>query len=131
MLKDFIRQFSKDIRAETPLEASPPGVYEYLIADDLAILITEVQPYGFRLSSVLGPYPKEKEETFLLSMMEGNLFGKETLGATLGLDREARQITLSRIIERRIDYREFKETMEDFYHIVNFWRDQAEINPKI
>jgi hypothetical protein len=127
MLKDFIRQLSKDIGAESPLEASAPGVYEYLIADDLAIIITEVQPDGFMLSSVLGPFPKGQEDAFLLSMMEGNLFGKETIGATLGLDREGKLLTLSRIIERRVDYREFKETLEDFFHIVNFWRDQAEI----
>src|ERR1700761_6739718 len=102
MLNNFIRQLSKDIGAESPLEPSSEGVYEYYIAEDLPIIITELHPEGFIFTSNLGPYPKGKEEEFFSSMMTGNLFGKETMNATLGIDAEGTNMTLSRVVDRRV-----------------------------
>lgn len=124
MLDTFMRRFSKEVEADPPLEPSLPGVYEYLIEEDLEIIIKS-SPQGIILTSVLGPYPKTKEDEFFASMMTGNLFGKETFGATLGLDADGQRMVLSRVIESRIDYREFKEIFEDFYHIAGFWRKEA------
>ncbi len=81
-------------------------------------------------SCILGPFPKAKEDEFLLTMMTGNLFGKETFGATLGLDPEGKKIVLSREVDRRVNYPEFKETLEDFFHVVTFWRQEAELVKK-
>ncbi len=125
MLDNFMRQLGKDLQMEEPFVATRLGVYEYWVGEDLCILITPVQPFGFGLTCVLGPYPKAKEDDFLLSMMTGNLFGKETFGATLGLDGDGNKMVLSREINQRVNYSEFKETLEDFYHIVNFWREEA------
>jgi hypothetical protein len=58
-------------------------------------------------------------------MMTGNLFGKETLGATLGLTSDGQLMTLSRVVNNRVDYPEFKAILEDFYHVINCWREQA------
>lgn len=125
MLDTFMRRFSKDIEADPPMEPSLPGVYEYLLEQDLAIIIKTNKPEGIAFSSIIGPYPKNREDEFLAEMMTGNLFGKETFGATLGLDADGQKIVLSRVVESRIDYREFKEIFEDFYHIVIFWRKKA------
>lgn len=127
MLDTFMRRFSKEIEADPPMEPSLPGVYEYLLEQDLAIIIKVNQPQGILFSSILGPYPKNKEEAFFTDMMAGNLFGKETFGATLGLDADGQRMVLSRLVESRIDYREFKEILEDFYHIVVFWRRKADL----
>lgn len=124
MLDTFMRRFSKEVEADPPMEPSLPGVYEYLIEEDLAIII-KLNPQGITFSSVLGPYPKNREDEFFAAMMTGNLFGKETFGATLGLEADGQRVVLSRVIESRIDYREFKEILEDFYHIVGFWRKEA------
>jgi hypothetical protein len=125
MLDTYMRRFSKEIEADPPMEPSLPGMYEYLIEQDLAIIIKLHQPQGIEFSSILGPYPKNNEEAFIAEMMKGNLFGKETFNATLGLDAEGQKMVLSRLVESRIDYREFKEILEDFYHIVAFWRKKA------
>lgn len=125
MLDTYIRQLSKELEFDEPLEPSSPGVYDYALEEDLSIIISSIQPQGFSLTSVLGPYPKDKEEEFLTLMMTGNLFNKETLGATLGLDPSGTQMTLSRVIEARVDYKEFKEILEDFFHVLSCWREQA------
>ena len=125
MLDNFMRQLSKDLQMDEPFEAVRPGIYEYWIEEDTVILISALTPYGFSLTSALGPYPKDKEDEFLLFMMTGNLFGKETFGATLGLDPEGHKMVLAREIDRRVNYSEFKETLEDFFHIATFWREKA------
>lgn len=127
MLDTFMRRLSKEVEADPPMEPSLPGVYEYWIEPDLLLIIKANQPQGFMLSSTLGPYPKNKEEEFFIAMMTGNLFGKETFGATLGLDEDGQRMVLSRVVESRIDYREFKEILEDFVHIMTFWRKEAGI----
>lgn len=129
MLDTFIRQLGKELEFDEPLEPTAPGVYDYPLEEDLSIIISSIQPQGFSLSSILGPYPKEKEEEFLTLMMTGNLFGKETLGATLGLTDDG-LMRLSRVVDARIDYREFKEILEDFFHVINCWREQAGIVQK-
>ncbi|MBA3237906.1 MAG: type III secretion system chaperone [Parachlamydiaceae bacterium] len=125
MLDTFIRQLSKELEFDTPLEASSPGVYEYPLDEELSITISAIQPQGFSLTSLIGPYPKDKEDEFLNLMMTGNLFGKETLGATLGLTYDGQLMTLSRVVSTRVDYREFKAILEDFYHVISCWREQA------
>jgi hypothetical protein len=125
MLDSLMRQFSKEVEADPPMEATEPGVYEYLLEEDLPIVIKAMQPQGVLLTAVMGPYPKEKEEEFFIAMMAGNLFGKETFGATLGLDGDGKNMVLTRAVEQRLDYREFKALLEDFVHIVNFWRSEA------
>lgn len=125
MLDTFMRQLSKELELDSPLEASVPGVYEYLVEEDLPVIISAIQPQGFSLSTIVGPYPKDKEDEFLTLMMAGNLFGLNTLGASLGLTADGNLMTLSRIISARIDYREFKEILEDFFHVLYCWREQA------
>ncbi len=125
MLDNFMRQLSKDLQMDEPFEAVRPGIYEYWIEEDTVILISTLTPFGFTITSVLGPYPKDKEDDFLLFMMTGNLFGKETFGATLGLDGNGQKMVLSREIDRRVNYPEFKEILEDFFHIATFWREKA------
>lgn len=125
MLDTFMRQLSKDLQMEDPFVAERSGAYEYWVEEDLAILISPLSPAGFQFTATLGPYPKAKEEDFFLTMMTGNLFGKETFGATLGLDGDGNKMVLSREIERRVNYPEFRETLEDFFHIMRFWRNQA------
>lgn len=125
-----MRQLSKDLRMEDPFTPERSGVYEYYVEEDLVINISALAPFGFKFTSNLGPYPKAKEEDFHLTMMSGNLFGKETFGATLGLDGDGNKMILAREVERRVNYPEFRETLEDFFHIIRFWRKQAGFEEK-
>lgn len=129
MLDTHMRRLSKELEADPPMEAILPGIYEYWLADDVCITIKAMQPQGYALSATFGFYPKEKEEVFFESMLVGNLFGKETFGATLGLDEDGRRMVLSKVVELRVDYSEFKAILEDFVHIINFWRQEAGLAP--
>jgi hypothetical protein len=79
------------------LGASVPGEYEYLVTDDLAIIITEIPPDGFMLSSVLGPFSKEKEDPFFIIYERRKSFLQRN-GANVGLDCEEKLLTLSRSV---------------------------------
>lgn len=127
MIDTYMRQLSKELEADPPMEPIEGGVYEYLLEEDLAVRIKALQPQGFIFTATLGVVPKDREEDFLLTMLSGNLFGKDTFRAVLGLDASGKQIVLSRTITARIDYREFKEILEDFVQILTYWRQEAGI----
>lgn len=126
MLNSFMQILSKELELDPPLEPSAPGLYEYFLNDDLVVTLTVLQPEGYVLASNLGPYPKGKEEAFFEEMMDANLFRRDTLGASLGIDDNGNML-LTRTIDYQIEYPEFKEILEDFFATIEFWREKAQI----
>jgi hypothetical protein len=125
MLDNFMKQLASELEMDEPFALQPEGFYEYLLEEDLSIEIRALRPEGFLLTTKFGPCPQEDQEAFLTSMLEGNLFGRLTHGASLGLDEDGKMMTLSKVVEQKIPYREFKMTLEDFINVVNFWREEA------
>jgi len=64
---------------------------------------------------------QKKEEAFIY-LMKANLLGQGTGNQVLGLDPEEKTLTLSCIIPYDMDYREFKERIEDFVNYLDYWR---------
>lgn len=124
MLGNFIEQLVKDLELETPLTTEVPGVYSFPLDEGLSILISEI-PRGFSLMCFVCPCPKNNEELFFTQMMLANLFGQGTRGAILGLNPEGTVLTLSLVIDYTFDYKEFRDTLEDFINSVDFWREEA------
>lgn len=108
----------------TTLATEVPGTYALPLDEGLTILISEI-PNGLILKCSVAPYPKVREEIFSTQAMLGNLFGQGTRGATLGLTNDGNTLTLTQIIDYNIDYKEFKDLLEDFINSVDFWRDEA------
>ena len=124
MLEQFMKQFSKDLELEKPLTSEIPGTYTIGLEEDFSVTITEI-PNGLTFSSILCSCPKGREEEFLTHAMLGNLFGQGTKGAVLGLDDEGNQLILTRVVEYNVDYKEFRDIIEDFINSVDFWREEA------
>ena len=58
-------------------------------------------------------------------MLHGNLFGIGTRGAVLGASIDGNLLTLSKEVEYTPDYKEFKDLVEDFINMVDYWREEA------
>lgn len=127
MLDSFMLQLCKEIELDPPLRSQLPGVYNYPLEEDLAFTITALSPFGFKLECTLGPCPKDRTEELFTEMLEGNLFGKTTFGSVLSLDEKGEKIMLCRVVDHKVDYREFRDTVEDFINVIDFWRKQARI----
>ncbi len=57
--------------------------------------------------------------------MEANLFGIGTRGAAIGLNEDGNVLTLSLELDYNSSYQEFKEKLEDFISVMDFWRKEA------
>ena len=54
--------------------------------------------------------------------MMANLFGQGTKGGILGINAEGTMLTLSRTVDFAVDYKDFKEFLEDFINVMDFWQ---------
>jgi len=125
MLEHHVHQLVKDLGLDFSLPQNTNGGYEYYLEEDLPLTLTPIKPEGFIMNAMIGPYPKDREEEFFVHMLNGNLFGHLTLGATLGLSDDGNQIVIWHIVDYRCDYREFRMLLDDFINVVNFWREEA------
>jgi hypothetical protein len=80
-----------------------------------------------QIYSELGQLPPEGRETLYLALLEGNLFGLGTQGATLAVDGTNQEVILCRtLIAEEMTSATFSATLESFVTCVEHWR--ARIN---
>lgn len=97
------------------------GIFSLLIGEALKIKIKDLNP-GVYFFSPICPCPKEKLEDLFIYLMKANLFGQGTFGAVIGLEEE--NLTLSSALPYDMNYRDFKEIVEDFANTVDFWKEE-------
>lgn len=126
VIDNYMKQLEKELALEEPFEASS-GIYEYLLREDLPILIAPLKPEGVMLSARIGAAPPEAGDAFYAHMLNGNLYGGMTYGAVLGLEADGKQMVLSKVADRHLNYNDFRLILDDFINVVIFWREEAGI----
>lgn len=127
MLERHMESFAKEMDIEH--FPSDKGSYTIPLEDDLSIQLTPTEN-GFVLYSTIAQVPSESREAFLTKTLHANLFGQGTFGSILGLNELGNLLTLSRNVEYNIDYKGFKEVIEDFINALDFWREEVRLNNK-
>lgn len=122
MLEKFIKQFELELEVEEPFNHPTPGSYVIALNQGFSITLAPLNQ-GFSLFCEFGSSPKENEEAFYLQALTGNLFGKGTKGAVLGLNDQGNMLTISQVVDYNIEYKDFKEIVEDFITTIDFWRN--------
>jgi len=125
MIDNFIRDLSKDLDLDQELQLINNS-YTIPLEEDLSFNITPIES-GFMLTATLAPLPTDNKDRFFEHILHGNLFGQGTRGAVLGLNDEGTLLTLSKIVDYNVDYKGFRETIEDFINIIDFWREEARL----
>ncbi len=125
MLEQLVRKLAEEFElGGQSLASEVPGAYALPLDEGLTIMMSEIPP-GFLLKCSIAPCPKTGEEIFLTQAMLANLFGQGTRGATLGLTMDGNTLTLTLPVDYTVDYKEFRDTVEDFINAVDFWRDEV------
>lgn len=125
MLEQMIEKLAKEFELDgKSLASEVPGAYALPLEEGLTIMISEISN-GFQLKCSVAPYPKAREEEFLTQAMLANLFGQGTMGAALGLTMDGNTLTLTLPVDYPVDYKEFREIVEDFINSVDFWHEEA------
>jgi len=124
MLQQFISNLVHDLDLkEIKLGTHTPGVYSIPLGEGLKIEISEI-PQGFFLKANIAPFPKTQGEFFATQAMLANLFGQGTRGAVLGMSFDEILI-LSRLVDYHVEYKEFKDILEDFINALDVWHSEA------
>lgn len=119
----YLTDLCEDLQMDTKLKRNESGFYLLPLTSSLEIQIKPLDP-GVFFFSLLLPCPKVKKEELFIQLMKANLFGQGTLGSTIALDSTESRLTLSRAIPYDMNYRAFKEALEDFTNIVEYWREE-------
>lgn len=124
MLEEFMDKLSAEMEMEEPFKAQIPGVYVMRLDEDISISLISQSSDRFTFSCTLGEAPIVGKEAFFTQLLLANLFGQGTRGAVLSLDINANELMLTRNIDHYIEYKEFRDSVEDFLNVVDFWKQE-------
>lgn len=122
---DYLKELCEDLELSADLEKSNAGRSVLPLSKTLRIEVQPLDP-GVFLFSPIATCPELKREELYIHLMKANLFGQGTMGATLGLEPEENILTLSREIPYDMKYGPFREAIEDFANVVDFWREEVD-----
>jgi len=122
---EYLQTLCEDLNLPTDLEKTEKGFFLLPLSDSLQLEVKELDP-GALFTSPICPCPEIKREELFIKLMKANLFGQGTFGAALGLSPEENLLTLSLAMPYDMNYRLFKESLEDFTNIVDYWREEVE-----
>lgn len=123
MLRDFLQQLCKELSIDTP-KLNEKKVYAFRLSKDVEVALKDLGP-GVGLQGVVCPCPKGKREEIFIYLMRANLLGQGTGGAALGIDQDEKFLTLSLGLPYELNYKTFKESVEDFINYLIYWRDEV------
>ena len=86
------------------------------------------QNQGFTMWSPIGECPLKNKEDFYLFIMRANFLGQGTGNYVIGMDQEEKHLTLSSYIPYEMEFKKFKETVEDFVNYIDYWKEELARN---
>lgn len=90
---------------------------------DITLTIKDLSP-GFSIRSIICPLPTMLDEDLTIFLMKANFLGQGTGGAVLSIDPSEKYLTLSLSIQYDINYKTFKDKLEDFINYLEYWRKE-------
>jgi hypothetical protein len=123
MIDSFVKELEKDLGIEGAIANNFPGMYELLMGENLKIKISKLDE-GIAFRCDLTECPKGNEEALFTELLTANLLGQTTRGCVIGLSEEGNVLTLSHVIDYHINYKEFKDLLEDFLNMAEFWQEE-------
>jgi Tir chaperone protein (CesT) family len=124
MLEKLVTQLNRELSIENFISSSEDRHYLLHFDHNIEVEAVELERH-ILLKSIIGASPQQNTEAFLLKAMEANLFGIGTRDAIIGLKEEGKLLTLSLELDYNSSLKDFKEKLEDFINVVDFWREEA------
>lgn len=123
MLEHHLQQLIEDLELPPPPPKDALKMIHVPFNQDLTISFKEIDP-GVFLFARLGPCPKQKREELFIYLMKANFLGQGTGGGAIGMDPEEKFLTLSLVLPYDVNYRLFKEAVEDFANFTDYWKKE-------
>jgi hypothetical protein len=120
MLEEHYKQLCQEFLLPVPFFDPKDPVIRLAFDDKLILELRKLLP-GMYLHARLPSPPEKGKELFFEHIMAANLLGQGTGESILGLDESEKFLTLSAEFPYEMDYRVFKEKLEDFVNIAAYW----------
>jgi len=126
-LEEILSEFSKKEGIEN-LTLDSFGKCKLIIDDRLLIVFEKsLEEEGFYLYSIVTEVPLSREKEITIMALEGNLFGKETGSANLGLHSDSRSLILFDYFqESETNYSVFDGRYSSFLQHLVYWKRKTE-----
>ena len=121
MLEENLKKLAEDLNLPPFPSKDRSSTYVLELAENLSFSIRDLK-VGFDLFGNIAPAPSQKKEDAYIYFMKANLLGQGTGDQAIGLDSEEKFLTLSCRIPYDVNYKEFKEKIEDFANYLNYWQ---------
>jgi hypothetical protein len=121
MLEVLLKTLKEELNlAELP-KKDAHQLYAFSLNSEMQIKVKELDP-GLVLLGVIGLCPQVKKEELFIHLMKANFLGQGTGGASLALDESENSLTLSHIFPYDMNYKMFRDALEDFANYIDYWK---------
>lgn len=125
LIKDLIPSLCSEMNISEVPEENEEKISTLLFTEGVTLYIQDLSP-GFYIWTTIVSCPTKNKEDLFMHLMEANLFGQGTGGSVISLDENEKFLTLSLALAYEVNYKEFKEAVEDFVNYVLYWRSEIE-----
>jgi hypothetical protein len=119
----LLTKLSEELKID-PIKENKDKIYELPINSEILITIYDKNPYIFLRSNV-SDMPETKKEDLLIYLMRANLLNQGTKGSKIGLSDNEKTLTLLFRIDYEVEYKQFKENIEEFINYLNFYKEEV------
>jgi hypothetical protein len=123
LLEQFLTTLVQDLEMEEVPKKEEGNVYHLQINPEMTITIAKLDP-GFSFFSKIGACPTVKKEELFIHLMKSNFLGQGTGGAVIALDENENFLTLSSVLPYDMNYKTFKNALEDFTNYLDFYKEE-------
>jgi len=121
MLVKWIQQLGQELEMSDLIKQLETNQYEIPFYPAFHVKIQQLEHSCLLKSDIAECSSPE----LLTIAMESNLFGRGTRGTLIGLSESGKMLTLSLELDYNSSYNEFKEKLEDFISVVDFWKQET------
>jgi len=125
MLHDLVTQLCTELDIQPIPTMNKDKFIPLGMGDAIDIELRDLEP-GISLFANIGPCPIKRREELFLELMRANYLGQATGSARIGMTTDEKFLTLSLGIPYEMNYRTFRETVEDFTNFLLYWRGEVD-----
>ncbi len=122
-LEQLLATLAEELEFDEIPKKEEGNIYNVSLNPEISIAVQQIDP-GVSFLGKIGPCPTVKREDLFILLMKANFLGQGTGGAVIALDGNENFLTLSSLIPYDMNYKMFKEALEDFANYLDYWREE-------
>lgn len=123
MLETFLKTLSEELKLDPSFKKDKELFYTVSLNPELEVKVKESDP-GMLFLGRIGPCPTLKKEELFTYLMKANFLGQGTGGASIGFDESGNCLTLSLNLPYDLNYKLFRDALEDFVNYIDYWKSE-------